>query len=100
MHTCEEFTYDDKTYIIYLDVNGGDTILTMSKSQCGGIAVGGKTYIKYVKRNAVPNQVQWVSMSDWLISPEIDDAIMTYMEHNGFAGLTPVEYLTSLGLIK
>ena len=34
------------------------------------------------------------------VSSEIDAAILTYVQHGGFAGLTPVEYLHSLGLVE
>ena len=93
MNIAEEFTYNDQTYIIYYDVINSSTTITMAKSQCGGIPIGGKTYVQR------DDNIIWLSMEGVFVSSEIDNAIMAFMQGNGFAGLTPVEYLYSLGLI-
>jgi hypothetical protein len=89
----EEFIYNDQTYIIYLDVGYSDIIITIAKSQCGGVPIEGKTYIQR------DNRTIWLSTGDVLVSSEIDGAIMAFIQDNGFADLTPVEYLRKLGLV-
>ena len=95
MNTEEKFTYKDEDYVIYLDIINGDTVVTMSKSQLAGIQILNKTYIYQ------PN-IKYLWTSTELLTaipPEVDNGLMLYMQNGGFADLTPVEYLRSLGFI-
>ena len=93
MNTSEKFTCGDKYYFIDSSDDGNDDITISVLNGYGMCRVWHsdacyQTFDRYL-----------IDLGPW-VSLEIDAAIVTYIQHNRFAGLTPVEYLHSLGLTQ
>jgi hypothetical protein len=90
-HTGEELLFSRKRFFVdsWVDDTGVNTVKVLSQANTT------KSWFKILDKLNIYIDVN----NGPIISPEIDDAITAYMEHNGFAGLTPVEYIRSLGLI-
>jgi hypothetical protein len=96
MSISERFACYNQKYILDRDNKQDSVTITVSSTISNKKSTQTKTYIYYGKTKST-----WTSITyGRKIPPELDDALMIYIQHGGFAGLTLAEYLRSLELAK
>lgn len=93
MNTSERFTYNNKYY--FIDAFNDQYGFVVQVINSYGMS---QNWHAWTRTNKIFSKYL-ADLGPW-VSLEIDDAIITYVQNGGFAGLTPVEYLRSLGLVE
>jgi hypothetical protein len=93
MNTSEKLTCGDKYYFIDSFEEDDGIIIKVINSQGMNHRWHSNPIINYIFNDGGLFEL------GPFVSLEVDAAILIYAQHNRFAGLTPVEYLHSLGLV-
>jgi hypothetical protein len=85
----DKFLYHNERYFIYSENVGSPYMHVILDKD-------GSTNDLYDKPYIVNDVIQYYCTAD--VHPELNDQMLVYVKHMGFAGMTPIEYLIGLGI--